>query len=57
MIKAEKTTTRNRINLVNTEKSSGDDAHYIRQISKEEAIYLVRSLLSILLPIKKEDKI
>ncbi len=54
MIKAEKTMYPNRINLVNTEKK-GDD-YYIKQLSKEEAIYLVRSLLSILLPIKNKKE-
>ena len=54
MLKAEKTMQKNRINIVDTEKK-GDD-FYIQQLSKEDAIYLLRSLLSILLPIKQNLK-
>lgn len=50
MIKAEKTLNVKRLNLVDTDLDSGDDKHFIRQISEEEAMYLLRSLLDIFLP-------
>ena len=52
MIKAENTSIKGRINLVDTSIPGYDDDHYIRQISEDEAIFLLRSLLSIFIPIK-----
>ena len=49
MIKAEKTIHEGKFNLVNTEIDSGLDEHYIRQLTKEEAIALLRSLLNVLI--------
>jgi len=55
MIKLEKTTLENRYNLVDTEKRSNDDDYYLKQISEEEAIYLLRSILAIFIPYKPEE--
>ncbi len=49
MIKAEKTIIEGRINLVDTEYRCGmDDKYFIKQISREEAIALAKSLLNLL---------
>jgi hypothetical protein len=56
MIKAEDTILKDRINLVDTDYHCGiDDRHLVRQISKEEAIYLLRSLLDVLIPEKDTE--
>ena len=55
MIKAEDTTLKDRINLVDSDYMCGiDDRYMVRQISKQDAILLVRSLLAILIPLDTE---
>ncbi len=57
MIKAEDTILKDRINLIDTDYRCGiDDKYMVRQISKEDAIYLVRSLLAVLIPTKGKEK-
>ena len=58
MIKAEKTIYSERINLIDTDIRPGSDESYIRQLSREDAILLTRSLLNVLLPSsEKDDKV
>ena len=54
MILAKKTMYEDRINLVDTKLQDTNEKHYVKQMSKQEAILLLQSLLGILLPQKKE---